>query len=322
MRDEGGSITQNEEYYQDYECCMLCPHECKVNRYEKRGICGASAHLRVARAALHEWEEPCISVCNGSGTVFFSSCSLRCVYCQNKSIAHDSFGLDISTQRLADIFLELQDSKGADNINLVTPGHYTPHIASALTIAKSLGLTIPVVYNTSGFESKRSLALMEGLVDIYLSDFKYFSPSLSKRYSHTTRYPQYAKEALQIMFEQVGPLQFTPIYKGEETLSALQKGLLIRFMLLPGQLEDACAVVSWLAQEFKGHVALSLMSQYTPLPNQGGYPELTRRVFNWEYEMLLDYADDLGLEYYWQEGSSASESFIPAFDCSGVLPSA
>lgn len=297
--------------------CALCPRACGVDRLSgKRGFCGADGRLRVARAALHHWEEPCISGEAGSGTVFFSYCPMHCVYCQNRSIAAGDTGSQISVSRLARIFMELQE-QGAWNVNLVTPTHYAPHIVSAVRIARSLGLDIPVVYNTSGYESCSALSILEGVVDVYLSDFKYSDASTAARYSKAPDYPQVALAAIQAMLEQTGRPSFDKAEKGFP--ARLSSGVVVRHLMLPGRLEESKRAVIALYDRFGDDVLLSLMSQYTPLPGLGSYPELQNRISSEEYEELLDYADGLGIEeYYWQDGEADSESFIPAFDGTGV----
>lgn len=292
--------------------CRLCQRNCGVNRLAgELGCCGAGKEVRIARAALHEWEEPCISGENGSGTIFFSHCSLRCVYCQNQAISRGKSGKAVSVERLAEICLELQ-LQGAHNINLVTPTHYVPQIVQALAIARDQGLTLPIVYNCGGYESSQSLTLLKGIVDIYLPDFKYFSSGLAERYSSAPDYPEAVKESLAEMFRQVG----TPVFDED---GMMRRGMIIRHLMLPGCLEDSKQVVTYLYHTFGDAVYLSLMNQYTPLPQVVGYPELNRRIFSEEYAELVDYAVELGVvNGFTQEEGTASESFIPEFDCFGV----
>ncbi|MEG0070850.1 MAG: radical SAM protein [Raoultibacter sp.] len=298
--------------------CTLCPRACHVNRAAGSvGVCGATALVRVARAALHYWEEPCISGSAGSGTVFFSYCPLRCVYCQNRAIAAGDAGADISPTRLAQIYLELA-GQGALNINLVTPTHYVPQIIESLVIARSAGLTLPVVYNTSGYESVGTIRALDGVVDVYLTDFKYADSCLAKRYSHAEDYPQVALAALDAMVEQLGPCEFADGEGGEPP--RLRRGVVVRHLMLPGCLDDSRAIVRLLHGRYGDRVRLSLMNQYTPLEPLSSYPELNERVPDSDYDALLDFADEIGVEeYYWQEGGAAEESFIPAFDNTGVL---
>ncbi|MCD7834149.1 MAG: radical SAM protein [Lachnospiraceae bacterium] len=338
--------------------CTLCPRACGANREEgQKGRCHVDAQIRVARAALHFWEEPCISgpedtfqineestpslcltagraVCEkspseghtsgkrGSGAVFFSGCPLGCAFCQNRAISRGEAGTVISVERLADIFLELQ-GQGAYNINLVTAGHYAPQVCKALRLAKQNGLNLPIVWNSSGYETVETLRLLEGLVNIYLPDFKYLDPQLAKRYSHAEDYPEAAKQALCEMVRQ----QPVPRFDKEGMMTA---GVLVRHLLLPGHVREAKQVVSYLWETYGNQIYISLMNQYTPPAPvvQAGRtirdiarldPLLARRVTKREYERLLDYAAQLGIEQgFYQEGGTADESFIPAFDGTGV----
>ena len=300
-----------------YHQCKLCPRTCKANRsLGRRGYCGASDTLRIARAALHEWEEPGISVGAGSGAVFFSSCPLRCIFCQNYEIAEENFGEVISTGRLAAIFLELQQ-QGAANINLVTPTHFVPHIIQALDKAKEHGLQLPIVYNTSGYESPETLALLDGYVDIYLTDYKYENPSIAARYSKAFDYPVVIKRALKQMVEQTGPLIVNPYGEDDQRI---EKGVIVRHLLLPTHLEDSKAVIAYVQNTYGSQVRLSIMNQYTPLRTFSKMPELNQTVSAEEYEELLDFADNLGVEeYFWQEGGANKESFVPFFNKKGVF---
>lgn len=300
-----------------YIICQLCPRVCKVNREDgQKGICGVNASLKVARAALHFWEETCISGKSGSGAVFFSGCSLHCVFCQNESIAQGTAGKEISRERLAEIFLELQE-QGANNINLVTPGHYIPHIVWSVEHARNQGLTLPVVYNTSSYEKVESLKQLEGIVDIYLPDFKYWSADLAAKYSHAPDYPEVAKAAIAEMVRQQPQPEFFAEQDGG--LDIMSKGVIVRQMLLPGQLRDAKQIVKYLYETYGNQIYFSLMSQFTPLPHVEKYPELNRRVSPRTYERYVDYAISLGVENgFVQEGDVAEESFIPEFNCEGV----
>lgn len=294
--------------------CNQCPRKCNKERREddtaSYGYCKVSVRPKVARAALHFWEEPCISGEEGSGTVFFSGCNLRCLYCQNREIAAGVRGKEISIERLAEIFLELQE-KGANNINLVTPSHYYAQIKEALLLVKEK-LHIPVIANTSSYESVEELKEMEGLIDIYLADFKYMSRELAEKYSHAKDYPQVAAEALREMFRQLGEPEF-------DERCMMKKGIIVRHLLLPGCMEDSKAVLKYLYETYGNSIFISIMNQYTPLSHVGGYPELNRRITEEEYEEVVDYAIELGIENgFVQEGETAEESFIPAFDGEGV----
>lgn len=293
--------------------CTLCPRRCHVNRLEgQAGFCGQTAELKAARAALHYWEEPCICGSAGSGAVFFSGCNLQCVFCQNRNIALGKSGRNISVERLAEIFIELQH-KGAANINLVTGTHFIPQIALALQDAKSRGLAIPVVYNTGSYEETASLKLLEGLVDIYLPDLKYYSQELSKKYSHAPDYFVTASAAIAEMYRQTG----APVTDSGTGL--MRKGTIVRHLLLPGEPKDSKKIIRYLHETYGNDIYVSIMNQYTPLEHTAHLPELSRTVSDSEYERVLLFAERLGVEQgYCQEGGTASESFIPEFDGEGL----
>lgn len=295
-----------------YENCLLCPRKCGINRSTgQTGVCGVSSEIKVARAALHYWEEPCISGKRGSGAVFFSGCSLHCVFCQNREISDGKEGKVISKERLSDIFIELAD-KGANNINLVTPGQYIPDIVWAVNDAKSRGMKLPIIYNTSGYENVTELKLLEGIVDVYLPDFKYMDSTLSARYSRAKDYPSVAKQALSEMVRQ------QPDVVIDDATGLIQKGVIVRQLLLPGHVNDAKAVLKYLYDTYHDHVYISMMSQFTPIALKD-YPEINRTVTKREYERLVNYALEIGItNAFIQEGDVAKESFIPAFDCEGV----
>lgn len=295
-----------------YENCLLCPRKCGINRgIGQTGVCGVSSEIKVARAALHYWEEPCISGKRGSGAVFFSGCSLHCVFCQNRAISDGKEGKVISKERLSDIFIELAD-KGANNINLVTPGQYIPDIVWAVNDAKSRGMKLPIIYNTSGYENVTELKLLEGIVDVYLPDFKYMDNMLSAKYSRAKDYPSVAKQALSEMVRQ------QPDVVIDDATGLIQKGVVVRQLLLPGHVNDAKAVLKYLYDTYHDHVYISMMSQFTPIALKD-YPEINRTVTRREYERLVDYAIKIGItNAFIQEGDVAKDSFIPAFDCEGV----
>ena len=295
--------------------CDLCPRKCLVDRKKgEKGICGQTENLKVARAALHFWEEPCISGDAGSGAVFFSGCPLHCVFCQNENIANGMVGKEISLERLVDIFLELQ-KKRANNINLVTPGHFVPQIVKALDQARKEGLTLPVVYNTSSYETVDTIKMLEGYVDIYLPDFKYMSPGLSKKYSHAPDYAEVAKAAIAEMVRQTGKAVFV---NGDED-NLILRGTIVRHLTLPGCMAYSMQILKYLHETYGDMIYISIMNQFTPLSNLEKYPELNRRITDEEYETLVDYAIEIGIENgFIQEGDTAEESFIPAFDCEGV----
>ncbi|MCF0229461.1 MAG: radical SAM protein [Parasporobacterium sp.] len=366
-----------ERYTDHYSNCILCPRNCGANRNISAGYCRSGRNIRAARAGLHYYEEPYLSGINGSGTVFFSGCSLGCIYCQNMQITHENFGFEISPERLSDIFLE-QQKRNAHNINLVTGTHFTPSIAEALRIAKDSGLSIPVVWNSSGYEKPDTLRMLTGLVDIFLPDFKTLSSELGQRYMNAPDYPGYAKEALACMVELAGEPVFEPydftvrsgsdktgygiaegedpddLMEGEGVL--LKKGVVVRHLIIPDQAEDSKNVVKYLHETYGSRIWLSLMSQYTPVgvfdvsgdasactshkenssPDKyrqptktagpeacrlrSEFPELTGVLSSSEYDEVLDYAIELGVENCMiQDVETASESFIPVFDGTGIL---
>ena len=309
-----------KKYTADNISCQLCPRMCQVNRHTGTGYCLMPDRIKVARAALHMWEEPCISGEHGSGAIFFSGCTLRCVFCQNYKIAAAAVGKYITVDGLADIMLRLQD-KHANNINLVTPTHYALHIAQALTKARDNGLRIPVVYNTSAYENIETLKRLDGLVDVYLPDFKYMDPFLAAKYSHAPDYPQTAKAAIAEMVRQ----QPRPVFAWEEKRgedvpeeacegAVMKRGVIVRQLLLPGCLKDARNIVRYLYETYQNKIYVSLMSQYTPLEHVRDYPELAHRVSRRTYDRYVDAAIALGItQAFIQEPGVAKESFIPDF---------
>lgn len=308
----GSQILENA-----YKSCEICPRECGIDREQgKTGYCLADSRLRVARAALHMWEEPCISGSCGSGAVFFSGCNLRCIYCQNHEIAAGSRGKIITTERLAEIFLELE-KQGAANINLVTPDHYLPDIVKALCMAKEHGLTVPIVYNGSGYEKKEIIAELDGIIDIFLTDFKYMDKKLAERLSNAPDYPEQAKAALSQMVKITGE----PVFDKD---GMMQKGIIVRHLLLPGHKRNAEAVLEYLWETYGDSIYISLMNQYTPMNHlisikENVPKELLRKVTKREYEQVVDFALQLGItNAFIQEGDVARESFIPEFDETGV----
>jgi len=297
-----------------FENCRLCPRACGADRAAGQiGACGMSASLAVSRAALHMWEEPPISGERGSGTVFFAGCPLGCVFCQNAEISHERHGKEISTSRLAEIFLELEE-KGAHNINLVTATHFVPHVISALDTAKSRGLKIPVLYNCGGYESVEALRLLRGYIDIYLPDFKYMSPELAARYSLCRDYPERAKEALAEMVAQTG----APVF---DESGMLTRGTVVRHLVLPGCAKDSMEVIKYLHETYGNNIYISIMSQYTPSERlRPLYPELARKLTKYEYGKVVRFAAEIGVEKgFTQYGEAAAESFIPSFNGEGVL---
>ena len=295
-----------------YENCRLCPRACGADRTRSHGFCKESSVLRAARASLHAWEEPPLSGKTGSGPVFFSGCNLGCVFCQNHEIAHENKGVEISPERLAEIFLELQE-KGAANVNLVTAVHFVPHVIRALDIAKSTGLNIPIVYNSSGYESVDTLKRLNGYIDIYLPDYKYRDSVLAKRFSGAYDYPEAAEKAIAEMVAQVGSCVF-------DENGMMQKGVIVRHLVLPKHTDDSMAVLSYLHEAYGNRIYISIMSQYTPVRKYEQYPELSRKLTTYEYQKVVRFAQKIGIENgFLQSGEAAKESFIPAFDGSGIL---
>lgn len=296
----------------DWSECRLCPRMCGVDRTDgEKGFCGMDSRMMGARAALHMWEEPCISGTKGSGAVFFSGCTLRCVFCQNYEIAEGICGKEITPERLEQIFLELQE-KGAANINLVTATHFLPAVIPALQSARNQGLRIPVIYNTGGYERPETVKMLDGLVDVWLPDFKYMDPELGAMYSHAKDYPQKAAAALAAMVEQTGPCIF-------DEDGYIQKGVIVRHLILPGHTKDSRRVLGYLHETYGNKIYISVMNQYTPLSQVAELPPLNRKVTSREYQRVLDEALELGIEQgFFQEGETAEESFIPLFNYEGL----
>lgn len=286
--------------------CSLCPRNCRVNRYETTGFCKGTDKVKLAYYSLHQWEEPVVSGQNGSGTVFFSHCNLQCIFCQNKKISTGGYGKEISNLRLKEIFLELQ-SKGAHNINLVTPTHYVPQIVSVLQEVKNKELKIPVVYNTSSYENVKTIEMLEGIVDIYLADLKYFDNNLGCKYSNCRDYFKYASEAIEAMYKQVGKFKIVG--------DLMKSGLIVRILVLPGHVDDSKNLIKYLYNRYGDNIIISIMNQYTPIDVIDDYPNLNRRITDEEYENVVDYACSLGVEMaFIQEGDTQEKSFIPDFD--------
>ena len=303
-----------EKGWEDWQTsCHLCPRGCGAARGEgEKGVCRMDARIRVARVSLHLWEEPCISGKGGSGTVFFSGCSLGCVYCQNREISRAAVGRTVSIQQLTFIFLLLQE-KGAENINLVTPSHYAPAIKEAVELARQQGLELPIIYNCSGYERVEVLRQLEGIVDVYLTDFKYMDQELARRYSRAKDYPQVARAALAEMVRQQGQAVF-------DGRGIMKKGVILRHLLLPGAVGNGKKIVRYAYENYGNRIYYSLLNQYTPVEQQEALPELNRRVTRREYDALVDMALELGVEHgFIQEGKTAQESFIPDFDDRGLL---
>lgn len=292
--------------------CRLCPRQCRADRTAgEKGVCGAGPNVRAARAALHYWEEPVISGSRGSGTVFFSHCSLRCVYCQNHVISHGGFGRDLGIADLAGVFLRLE-GRGAHNINLVTPTHYIPQIAAALRLARERGLAVPIVYNSSGYETVEGLRLLDGLVDVYLPDLKYANDAVASRYSRAPGYFTAATAAIGEMHRQVGD----PVFDDD---GLVRRGLIVRHLVLPGQIDDTRRILDWIRASLPAGVHVSLMAQYFPAHDACLFPEMDRRLTAREYEQAIEYFFQLGLENgFCQEPSAASAEYVPPFDLEGL----
>lgn len=288
-----------------FKNCNLCPRNCNINREKEHGYCHANNKLKIARAALHYYEEPCISGTNGSGAIFFTYCNLKCIFCQNYEISTKNIGKEISIEKLSDICLNLQN-QGANNINLVTPTHYISLIKEALIKAKNKGLTIPIIYNTSGYEKVSSLKLLEGLIDIYIPDLKYKSEILGKKYSNAPDYFNITTKAIKEMYRQVGKPKFS-----KEGI--MQKGLIVRHLAIPENEKDSKEILTYLYNTYKNNIYISLMNQYTPI-RKTKYNELNRKLSKKEYYNLIDYAISLGIENcFVQEEGTQKKSFIPDF---------
>ena len=288
------------------ENCMLCPRKCGINRYKEKGICGANSKIKLAYYSLHMWEEPPLSGKNGSGTIFFSNCNMKCIYCQNKKISIDGYGKYISMKKLEEIMLELQ-KKGAHNINLVTPTHYVPQIASVLQKIKDKSLKIPVVYNTSSYECVGTLMMMRNLVDIYLADLRYYDDDLAVKYSKCRDYFENATMAIDEMYRQVGEIKIN-----DEGM--LEKGVVVRVLILPGHVDDSKKIIEYLYKTYGNDIFISIMNQYTPVW-KCKYSNLNRKVTEDEYNEVVNYAIDLGVvNAFVQEGEAADDSFIPKFN--------
>lgn len=296
----------------DLSVCTLCPRGCGTDRTKgNKGICGASDKIYAARAGLHMWEEPCLSGTNGSGTVFFTGCNMGCVFCQNGEISHKNKGYEIDGSRLCEIFFKLRD-KGAHNINLVTATHYLPQVLTAVEIAKTKGIDIPFVYNSSGYERDDAIKRAEGLIDIYLPDFKYMDAHTARRYSKAADYPDAAKAAIAEMVRQKPECKF-------DDYGIMTEGVIVRHLMLPDRLEESKKVIKYLYETYGDNIYISIMSQYTPVGDLKNFPELQKKVSEKDYDELIDYALDLGVENaFIQEGEAASESFIPDFSGQGI----
>ena len=319
MKDQGTVFNQGTEplslCIETEKNCRLCPRNCGVDRTAgRKGYCGEDCSIVVARAALHMWEEPCISGREGSGTVFFSGCNLRCVFCQNYDLSRAKAGVLITADRLADIFTELE-SKGANNINLVTPTHFVPQIKEALELARRKGLRLPIVYNCGGYESVDTLRMLEGYVDVWLPDFKYRSDELAMRYSGAADYFERASEAIAEMVRQTGgTCEF-------DKNGIMTRGVIVRHLVLPGHTADSKRLLRYLHENYGDSIYISIMNQFTPMTDLSEYPEINRTLSKEEYDRVVSFAERIGItKGFIQQGETAKESFIPAFDGEGVLP--
>ncbi|MDD4503805.1 MAG: radical SAM protein [Clostridiaceae bacterium] len=291
--------------------CKICPRQCGSNRYKSAGICGAGAEVLAAKAFLHQWEEPCVSGSLGSGTIFFGGCNMKCVFCQNYKISQENFGKKITVERLAEIMLEMQE-QGAHNINLVSPTPYALHIIESVKEAKAAGLSVPVIYNTNGYETTETIKMLKGTIDIYLPDIKYFSDSYAIKYSNAKHYFEYATKAVLEMVEQVG----YPIF---DSKGIMQKGVIIRHLILPDLMSDSKKILEWIKDNLGRQAYVSLMCQYIPMFNAAKYGEINRKLDEWEYDLIIDYFFKIGLENgFIQENSSASNDYVPDFDLAGI----
>ena len=303
-------MTKSKKY-QKLSCCELCPRKCKVNRFDKTGFCLAPSTCVVARASLHFWEEPCISSKNGSGTVFFSGCNLKCVFCQNHDISQKIKGKEITDEKLGEIFKRLQD-KGANNINLVTPTPYVISVINALDMVKK-DLFIPVIWNCGGYEDINTIKMLDGYIDIFLPDLKYFDSEISKKYSSAPDYFEIAQKAIIQMVKQTG--KYVMDEKG-----LLKSGVMIRHLILPNNRKDSINIIKFLSENFKkDDILISLMSQYTPPETPLNYNELNRKLTSFEYKSVCEAVLKAGFEGYFQDKCSAKNEYTPSFDLTGVL---
>lgn len=295
-------------YKELLEKCEICPHKCKVNRIEgKVGRCKAKDTVKIALYSIHKFEEPCISGNNGSGTVFFSNCNLNCIYCQNYEISQEGKGREISIEELAEIFIEEQRQK-ADNINLVTPTSYVPQIIEAIKIARKKGLNIPIIYNTNGYEEIETLKMLEGYIDVYLPDLKYYDNELSKKYSNIDNYFEIATKAIKEMYRQVG----NPIL---DDRGIIQKGLMIRHLVLPNNIENSKKILKWLKENIDENVYIDIMAQYFPAYKAKNVQELNRKLNKKEYEEIEDYVYKLDIKNgYMQDLGEHEEEYVPKWE--------
>lgn len=294
------------------ENCRLCPRNCNVNRLKNEvGFCKSNVNLNIARVSLHDWEEPCISGNRGSGTVFFSNCNLNCVFCQNHEISQEGIGKEVSIERLSTIFMEQQE-RGAHNINLVTPTHFVPQIIEAIKLSKAIGLKIPIVYNSNGYENIDTIKALNGYIDVYLPDLKYMSDKYAKKYSKVSNYFEFASKAIDEMFKQAPELIFNKD-------GILTRGVIIRHLMLPGLLFDSKKLIDYIYNKYGDNIYISIMNQYTPMFNSKEYPEINKPLNPKHYDSLINHCIDIGIKNaFIQEDGTVKESFVPHFDLRGV----
>lgn len=306
------TATIADKHLAPLAACHLCPRSCGANRLrDERGFCGAGRYARIGLVSLHPWEEPCLTNEKGAGTVFFSGCNMRCAFCQNHEISRENFGISVTEERLAEIFLE-QEARGAATLDLVTPTHFAPQIAAALHLAKAQGLSIPVVYNSSAYERTDTISSLAGLVEIFLPDLKYMDEDTALRCSAAPNYFRTASAAIRCMHELAG----RPVFDAK---GRMKRGVLVRHLVLPGRRKESIRILDWLWQNFADTIYISIMNQYTPMGDLSNIPELNRRLTTFEYESVVDHARRLGIENcYIQQGGAVSASFVPHFDGRGV----
>ena len=291
----------------ELECCTICPHNCKINRTKNPGRCKSTDKIKIALYSIHNFEEPCISGENGSGTIFFSNCNMNCVFCQNYEISQLGRGKEITIEELANVMIKQQE-RNVQNINLVTPTSYALHIVEAIKIARKKGLKIPIVYNTNGYESVETLKLLEGYVDIYLPDLKYYYDDLAKKYSKVDNYFEIATKAIQEMYRQVG----TPVL---DENGVMKKGLMIRHLILPNEVQNSKKVLKWVKENIDSNVYVSIMAQYFPTYKAKEIPEIARKITKEEYEKVENYLYELDLENgYIQELGEHEEEYVPTWE--------
>lgn len=295
------------EYIKEFDKCMICPRKCGVNRNKGEvGYCGCDNKIRIANYSLHMWEEPCISGESGSGTIFFSYCNLRCIYCQNYKISKLHMGRDYSMDDVVSMMLELE-KRGANNINFVTPTHYLPYIIKIIDKARNMGLNIPIVYNTSGYERVEMIEELKGYVDVYLPDLKYYDDEIAKKYSSVSDYFNVVTKAIDSMYKQVGRIEF-------DSNGIIKKGVIVRHLVLPGHTLDSKKIIKYLYDTYGDNIYISIMNQYTPV-RETEYDNLNRTLTGKEYDEVIDYAYDIGVRCaFVQEEGTCKESFIPIFE--------